>query len=101
MRTLTNTSIKAAKPREKPYKLFDGQGRDLLVEPSGSRGWRFKYRHAGREKLISFGTYPDVSLLKARNDRDAARKQVAAGIDPSAQRRAAKSAETDSFAAIA
>ncbi len=63
---LTDTAIKRSRPAEKPYKLADGKGLYLLVNPSGSKLWRWKYRHEGREKLMPFGAYPDVSLADAR-----------------------------------
>lgn len=101
MVALTDKAIQAAKPREKAYKLTDGGGLVLLVNPNGSRWWRLRYRHGGVEKMISFGIYPDVSLKAAREKRDAARVQIAAGIDPSAKRQAERDARADSFQAIA
>lgn len=98
---LTEAEIRAAKASEKPLKLFDGGGLYLLVNPNGSRWWRLKYRVAGREKLMSLGVYPDVPLKRAREKRDEARRMVADGIDPSAQRQAVKSAQRDSFEAVA
>ncbi len=98
---LTDVQIRAAKPREKPYKLFDERGLFLLVKPSGARLWRFKYAHAGREKLISFGDFRDVPLKRAREKRDEARRLVADGIDPSAQRQAARASQADTLALIA
>jgi integrase len=98
---LTDTAAKNAKPRPKPYKLFDAGGLFLLVNPNGRKGWRFKYRIDGREKLISLGVYPDVPLKLAREWRDEARKQVASGIDPSAKRQAETSAAADTFEAVA
>lgn len=89
---LTATSIKNARAEAKPLKLFDGGGLYLLVNPNGSRWWRFKYRYLGKEKLLSFGTFPDISLKDARERRDEARKQLAAGIDPGEHRKARKSA---------
>jgi integrase len=89
---LSDTAIRKAQPGDKPRKLADGRGLYLLVNPSGSRLWRFKYRHLGKEKLLSLGPYPDVPLAAARDRRDAARKLVAAGIDPSDQRKAEKAA---------
>jgi integrase len=71
------------------------------VNPNGSRWWRLKYRVAGREKLLSLGVYPDVPLKRAREKRDDARRLVADGIDPSAQRQAVKAAQRDSFEAVA
>jgi len=98
---LTETAIKAAKPKEKPYKLYDERGLYLLVTPARGRWWRFKYAFAGKEKLISLGTYPDVSLKQARDRRDAARKLVASHTDPSVQRQEDKRAHGDTFKAIA
>ncbi len=88
--SLTATKVKNAKGREKPYKLTDGQGLFLLVTPSGSKLWRFKYFFAGKEKLLAFGTYPEISLAEAREKRDAARKQVANAVDPVEVRKAQK-----------
>lgn len=98
---LTDNAIRSAKPREKPYKMGDSGGLFLLVHPSGARWWRFKYRVAGKENLLSFGVYPDVPLKLARERRDEARRQLANGIDPSVKRRAEKVAESDSFEAVA
>src|SRR6185437_12691664 len=99
--SLTHSAVLGAKPQEKPYKLYDERGLFLLVKPSGARLWRFKYLYGGTEKLLALGAYPDVSLALARDRRDAARKLVANHVDPSAKRRAEKSAEADTFAAIA
>jgi integrase len=101
MSQLTDTAIRSAKPKEKPYKLFDGGGLFLLVQPGGSRLWRLKYRIDGREKLLSVGTYPEVSLKSARERREDARRQIAAGVDPSAKRKAERAARADTFEAIA
>jgi integrase len=87
---LTDIKIKSATRREKSYKLTDGQGLYLQVTPTGGKWWRFKYRFNGKEKLLSFGTYPEVSLADAREKRDTARKQVANNIDPSQARKARK-----------
>ena len=80
---LTDTEIRAAKPKQKPYKLFDERGLFLLVKPNGVRLWRFKYVLAGREK------------------RDEARRLVADGIDPSAKRQEARAAQADTLTLIA
>ncbi len=80
-------AVTNAKPMGKPYKLSDERGLYLLVTPKGQRYWRFKYRFDGKEKALAFGVYPDVSLADAREKRDAARKVVAAGHDPAAQRK--------------
>jgi integrase len=98
---LTETRIRAAKPRDKAYKLFDERGLYLLVSPDGGRWWRFRYALQGREKGISLGVYPDVPLKSARERRDEARRLVADGIDPSARRKAEKSALADTFEAVA
>ena len=97
---LTEIRLKAAKPREKPYKVFDERGLYLHIFPTGGRLWRLKYRVAGREKLLALGSYPDVGLKRAREKRDDARKLIADGVDPSAKRRAEKSAKADTFEAI-
>jgi integrase len=79
---LSATAVKQAKSTEKQYKLFDGRGLFLLVHPNRSKYWRFKYRYAGKEKLLSLGVYPDVSLANARERHQQARETVAKGIDP-------------------
>ena len=89
---LTDTAIRNAKPGAKPRKLFDGGGLFLLLTPKGQRWWRLKYRWEGREKLISLGVYPHVSLAEARRRRDTARRLLANGVDPSAARKAEKAA---------
>jgi integrase len=98
---LTEVAIRKLKPSDKPRKVFDGGGLYLLVGLTGSLGWRLKYRVSGKEKLISFGTYPTVSLKEARQKRDEARVQLAKGIDPSLHRRAKGGAKDDTFEAIA
>ncbi|HEY5290373.1 MAG TPA: integrase arm-type DNA-binding domain-containing protein, partial [Caulobacteraceae bacterium] len=84
---LTDTAVRAAKPREKPYKLADSGGLFLYVAPKGGKLWRMKFRHAGREGLLSFGPYPAVSLRTAREKRDEARKQIEAGRNPAVEKR--------------
>ncbi|MFN0194226.1 MAG: Arm DNA-binding domain-containing protein [Aestuariivirga sp.] len=69
---LTDTTIRNAKPGEKPKKLYDAGGLYLKIAPSGGKGWRFKYRHGGKEKRLSFGVFPDASLKEARAKRDVA-----------------------------
>ncbi|MDU5043990.1 MAG: tyrosine-type recombinase/integrase [Enterobacter roggenkampii] len=80
---LTDLEIRRSKPREKPYTLNDGSGLSLLIEPNGSKGWRFRYRFDGKPKMLSLGTYPLVSLTDARQKRDEAKKLVVSGINPS------------------
>lgn len=84
---LTDIAIKNAKPRDKEYKLADGGGLYLLVTPSGGRLWRVKYRVHGREKKLSLGSYPDLSLSTARKLRDGAREAISSGEDPAAVKR--------------
>ncbi|MGP0056492.1 MAG: tyrosine-type recombinase/integrase, partial [Steroidobacteraceae bacterium] len=98
---LSETAIRQAKSASKPIKMFDGRGLFLLIKRNGARGWRFKYRIDGREKLLSFGVYPDVPLKLARDRREAARQQLAAGIDPGTKRKAEKVAQGDTLEAIA
>ena len=98
---LNDTRVRSAKSREKAFKLSDERGLFLLVMPTGSRLWRLKYRVNGREKLISLGAYPDVTLKRAREKRDAARRLIADGIDPSVQRKAERAALAQSFEGVA
>lgn len=93
---LTETTIRTAKPTSKVQKLFDGGGMYLLLRPDGAKWWRLKFRISGKEKLLSLGIHPDVSLKAARDKRDEARRQLAAGIDPSAHRKAVKAAKVTS-----
>jgi Arm DNA-binding domain len=93
--------IRASKAKAKPYKLYDEKGLFLLLKPSGVRLWRFKYVYSGVEKLLALGVDPDVPLKRARVKRDEARRLVADAVDPSAKRRAEKSAQAETFAAVA
>ena len=90
---LSDTVIRNAKPADKPRKLADGGGLYIEVAPSGGKWWRFKYRFEGKEKRLSLGVYPDVGLKDARDKHAEARKLLAAGVDPSANKKAAKSAQ--------
>lgn len=87
---LTDTTIRKTKPAEKPFKLADSSGLYLLIKPNGSKLWYMKYRIDGKEKKLAFGPYPDVSLFKARQLRDAARAKVREGADPSADKKIAQ-----------
>jgi len=102
---LSDAAIRKAKPTGKPQKLADGGGLYLLLNPNGSKWWRIKYRYEGREKLLSLGVYPDTGLADAREKRDAARKLLAADIDPGFQRKAQKAVGeerlTNSFGVVA
>ncbi|MHB8843990.1 MAG: tyrosine-type recombinase/integrase [Nitrospirota bacterium] len=102
---LTDIKVKNAKPKEKQYKLTDGQGLYLLVTPQGGKLWRFKYYFNSKEKVRAFGIYPDISLADAREKRDAARKQVANDIDPGevykAQKKATLAVTENTFEVVA
>ena len=87
---LTDKEIKGAKPKNKEYKLFDGRGLYLSITPKGQKWWRLKYLFNNRERRISLGVYPQVSLAKARAKREELRKMIADGIDPSQERKAQK-----------
>jgi hypothetical protein len=87
---LTDLAILKAKPLTKPFKMSDGGGLFLLVNPTGSKWWRFKYRFSGKEKLLSLGVYPDVPLKLARERREDARKLIAQSIDPGDARKQQK-----------
>jgi hypothetical protein len=109
---LTDMTIRIAKPKEKLYKMFDGDGLYLLVAPlkeigstksRGGKWWRFKYHFGGKEKLMSFGTYPEVPLSLARERRIAARRLLAQGVDPLEEKKAVKVVESGAgcFEAVA
>ena len=102
---LTDTAIRNAKAAAKPYKLTDGGGLFLYVAPTGGKLWRLKYRHGGREGLLSFGSYPLVGLADARQKRDEAKRQLAEGKSPAVEKKraaiAARDAASNTFAALA
>lgn len=87
---ISDTAARAAKARDKDYKVSDEKGLFLLVKKTGSKYWRMKYRFAGKEKKLSIGVYPETSLAEARRARDEARSLLAKGIDPSALRKTKK-----------
>ncbi|MBV1883725.1 MAG: tyrosine-type recombinase/integrase [Pseudomonadales bacterium] len=100
---LTAVAVKTAKPKEKPYKLSDGGGMYILVNPNGSRYWRLKYRFNSKEKVLALGVYPDVSLADARKETAKAKELLENGSDPSAHKKTAKieiSATTFEFVAL-
>lgn len=102
---LTNIQCDSAKPKEKPYKMADGQGMYLEVRPNGSKYWRLRYRMHGKQKLLALGVYPDVSLKDAREKRRDARKLLDQGTDPSRhkqnEKRKASINASNTFEAIA
>jgi integrase len=85
--SLTAIAIKNARPQAKPYKLTDERALFLLVMPNGAKYWRMRYRHLGKQKILSLGVWPEVTLAEAREKRDAARKQIADGLDPAAEKK--------------
>lgn len=99
--SLTDTAVRLAKPRDRAYRLSDGRGLCLLIQPSGSKWWRLRYRFQGVEQMLSLGTYPDVSLSEARNRREATRTTLAQGTDPSAERKARKETQKNTFEGVA
>jgi integrase len=92
---LTDPAIKKAKPEEKPHKLSDSGGLFILIAPSGGKLWRMKYRFGGREKLLSFGSYPHLGLARARQLRDEAKRLLADGIDPGELKKATKTQKVE------
>ena len=89
---LTDIQARSAKPKDKPYKLTDSHGLYLYVGTSGLRSWRMKFRAGGKEKLLTFGPYPEVKLVEARDKRDAARALLRDGRDPSVEKKVAAAA---------
>jgi integrase len=98
MPKLSDTKIRSAKPKEKPYKLYDGDGLLLIVTPEGSRWWRQRYHFAGKEQSLSIGVYPQTTLAEAREKGAALRKQVANGINPSTDRQQRKAEQLEAAA---
>jgi hypothetical protein len=104
MPLLTEVRLRSAKPREKPYKLFDELGLFLLVMPNADRHkgllWRLRYHYRKSETLLSLGSYPDVPLKRTREKHEA-RRLLADGVDPSAQRKITEESRAKTFEAIA
>jgi len=102
---LTVLAAKNAQPAERDYKLFDSNGLFLLVTKAGTRSWRFKYRYGSKEKLLTFGHYPEVTLSAARDQRDKARGVLREGRDPGIEvhklKRALIAAANTSFRSVA
>ena len=95
---ITDVALRKAKPQDRPYKIAAGNGLFLLVNPIGSKLWRWKYRVAGKEKLLALGSYPVVSLQDARQRHEEARRLLAQGHDPSELRKAQKTARVQAEA---
>ncbi len=87
---LTDAKLRSLKAKDAPYKVSDGEGLFVLVPLNGSKLWRLSYRFSGKQKGITLGKYPDVSLLDARRARDEAKRLLAKGFDPSTARKAEK-----------
>jgi integrase len=98
---LTDAKLRAAKPEAKPYKLTDAHGLHCVVTPAGGKLWRYKFRFAGKEKLLSLGDYPRISLVEARTLHRAAMAQLDQGIDPSVEKQVRKKAQAEAEAAEA
>ncbi|MFB6225360.1 MAG: tyrosine-type recombinase/integrase [Candidatus Paceibacteria bacterium] len=99
--SLTDTQIKGMKPKSKSYKVSDGNGLFLEINPSGSKLWRFKYRYNGKQKLLAIGKYPDITLKQARDKRQQARQQLADGLDPSQAKKEVKRSQEETFGTLA
>nr|WP_237449641.1 Arm DNA-binding domain-containing protein [Novosphingobium silvae] len=87
---MTDKEVKNAAKRDKPYKMADSGGLYLYVATTGVKSWRMKFRMHGKEKLLTFGPYPEVKLSEARDKRDAARRQIREHVDPSGARKRAQ-----------
>ncbi len=98
---LTDTKVRSLKPREKPYKVFDGNSLFLLIKPNGQKYWHYKFKLNDKARLMSIGVYPKVSIAEARRERDAARKLIEQGIDPVKARKEKKKAVGEEMTAQA
>jgi len=102
---LSEFAVRKAKPRQKPYKLSDGGGLFLHIQPSGSKLWRLKYRVGGKEKLLSYGPYPQITIAEARKKREESKKLLNEGGDPAIQKKldniAARTASNNTFGLVA
>jgi|GEM_PF-1201952 len=105
MSTLFATTVASAKPKDRSYKMFDGGGLHLFVKPNGSKLWRLTYSWLGKQKTLSFGQWPEVTLADARDKRTEARRLIALGTDPAQQQRIdaarARIEDNDTFKAVA
>lgn len=87
---LTDVKVRSAKPKDKAYKLTDGEGMHLMVHPNGSKYWRLQYCFDGKQKTLALGVYPEITLSEARQRRDEAKRQITTGTDPSEQKKVDK-----------
>ena len=87
---LTELQCKNFQPQNKNYKKFDGGGMFLLIKPNGNKYWHLKYKYAGKEKLVSLGVYPGISLKEARKKRDELKLKISENVDPTQERREIK-----------
>ena len=98
---LSDTAIRKAKGRDRPYRMSDERGLYLLVQPDGARWWRLDFSLKGKRRTMSLGVYPDVELADARKERDRIRKLIKVGIDPVKQRQTGAGEAGASFKAVA
>ncbi|WP_414617340.1 tyrosine-type recombinase/integrase [Yersinia intermedia] len=100
---LTDIKVRTVKPLDKPFKLTDGEGMHLLVNPNGAKYWRLQYRFGGKQKMLALGVYPTVTLADARKRREIAKKLVSDGIDPAEKKKEDKIEQSGSttFEAVA
>src|SRR5262245_29569847 len=105
MAGLTDLKLRKLAPRDKVFRIVDGRGLSIEVNPNGTRYWRFRYRFGGTAKMLSLGPYPEVGLAEARDRLDLERRRLRDGLDPSEQRKEAELARriaaNDTFEAIA
>jgi len=87
---LTDVAIRGLKPSDKPFKVADGGGLFILVQPNGAKLWRLAYRYGGKQKALALGAYPDVGLREARDGREDAKRRLRAGEDPNVAKKEAK-----------
>lgn len=97
---LSDAKVRSLKPTDKTQKIRDDRGLFLIITPQGGKGWRFRYSYRGKEKMLSLGVYPEVSLADARERRDELKKQLANGIDPSAKRKADRADQGNTLNAL-
>jgi hypothetical protein len=98
---LTDISVRQAKARTRPYKISDGAGLMLLIQPNGAKWWRMRYRVEGREKMLSLGLYPAVTLALARERHAEARRLLVEGVDPSLARKRERAGNDCRFGVVA